>query len=75
MGGVAQTQGAALILDARPPQRGPLAEPALLMVEVLAASPRDVRRDRHDNPREYRRLGVPNLWLVDPDGRSIEGLG
>ncbi|MBI2525735.1 MAG: Uma2 family endonuclease [Candidatus Rokubacteria bacterium] len=44
--------------------------PPLLVVEVL--SPGTAAYDRTIKARRYAALGVPHLWLVDPEGRSIE---
>ena len=41
-----------------------------LLVEVL--SPSTVSYDRATKSRRYAALGVPHLWLVDPDGRRLE---
>jgi Uma2 family endonuclease len=42
----------------------------LLVVEVL--SPSSARADRIVKLRRYQRAGVPEYWIVDPDGRVIE---
>lgn len=44
--------------------------PPLLVVEVLSPSTR--RRDRHRKRPTYLSHGVGELWLVDPDTRTIE---
>jgi Uma2 family endonuclease len=41
-----------------------------LVVEVL--SPHSKRIDRFKKPSRYRDFGVPEYWVVDPDGRAIE---
>jgi len=41
-----------------------------LAVEVL--SPSTARVDRFTKRREYQRRGVPEYWIVDPIGRSVE---
>ncbi|NPV53444.1 MAG: Uma2 family endonuclease [Firmicutes bacterium] len=41
-----------------------------LVVEIL--SPNTAEWDRETKRRIYARYGVRELWLVDPDGRSIE---
>ena len=42
----------------------------LLVVEVL--SPSTARYDRDLKRRRYLRAGVPEYWIVDPDGRVVE---
>jgi Uma2 family endonuclease len=42
----------------------------LLVVEVL--SPSTARYDRELKRRRYQRAGVPEYWIVDPDGRVVE---
>lgn len=44
--------------------------PPLLVVEVL--SPGTAAYDRNTKARRYAALGVPHLWLVDPEARCIE---
>lgn len=44
--------------------------PPDLIVEVL--SPSTAARDRGLKLDRYRHFGVPEYWVVDPDGRSIE---
>lgn len=44
--------------------------PPDLIVEVLSPSTRE--RDRVTKRRLYARFGVRELWLVDPDARTIE---
>ena len=43
-----------------------------LVIEVL--SPATAQRDRTVKAKLYARAGVKELWLVDPDGRTIEVL-
>jgi Uma2 family endonuclease len=43
-----------------------------LLVEVLSTP--DVQRDRVLKRELYARNGVPEYWIVDPEGRSIEVL-
>ena len=47
--------------------------PPDLVVEVLSPSTRD--RDRGVKLDRYRRFGVPEYWIVDPDQRTIEVRG
>lgn len=41
-----------------------------LVVEVL--SPHSRHMDRIRKPPRYRDFGVPEYWVVDPDGRAVE---
>ncbi len=41
-----------------------------LVVEVL--SPADTRRDREEKIADYARIGVPEVWVVSPEGRTVE---
>ena len=45
-------------------------EPPDLVVEVLSPSNRSY--DRNLKRRRYLELGVPELWIVDADERTIE---
>ena len=55
------------------PGRGALARmPPGIIVEVISASPRDVRRDRIEKPDEYAAFGVRFYWLIDPVARTLE---
>jgi len=58
--------------EGRPPRRGAIRSPPHLMIEVISAGSRDVRRDRIDKPSEYASFGLNHLWLVDPDARTLE---
>ena len=51
-------------------QRTHLEGPADLVVEVV--SPDSRTRDRRDKLREYRRAGVREYWLIDPERRKAE---
>ncbi|HUF49792.1 MAG TPA: Uma2 family endonuclease [Longimicrobiales bacterium] len=50
-------------------ERGLYAMPGLV-IEVL--SPGSQRHDRVTKPARYREFGVPEYWVVDPVGRTIE---
>ena len=43
-----------------------------LLVEVL--SPANTRRDREEKLADYASLGVPEVWVVSPEARTIEVL-
>lgn len=43
-----------------------------IMIEVL--SPGSIKRDKIDKKAVYEQLGVPEFWIVDPFGRTIEVL-
>lgn len=44
--------------------------PPTLVVEVL--SPSSVITDRRTKPALYAKYGVPYVWLIDPEARSVE---
>ncbi len=41
-----------------------------LVIEVLSAA--NTRLEREDKLRDYADLGVPEVWVVAPDGRTVE---
>jgi Uma2 family endonuclease len=45
--------------------------PPTLAIEVVSPSSSTI--DRRTKRQLYARHGVPHFWLVDPDGRTIEG--
>jgi Uma2 family endonuclease len=55
-----------------PRRRGVVRVPPGIIVEVISASPRDVRRDRIEKPDEYAAFGVSFYWLIDPIARTLE---
>ncbi len=55
--------------DGKPPADRTLKIPADLVVEVL--SPTDRWTDVLDKIREYLRSGVTEVWVIDPEQRSV----
>lgn len=51
---------------------GPLTVAPDLVVEIL--SPSETDRSRQDKIEDYRAIGVPECWIVDPAGRAVEVL-
>jgi len=47
-----------------------LTGPPDLVVEVLSES--TARLDRETKAKQYARYGVPEFWLIDPEGRTVE---
>jgi Uma2 family endonuclease len=45
-----------------------LVDPPLIVIEVL--SPGDNYTEIERRAQDYRRMGVPNIWLIDPDTRT-----
>jgi Uma2 family endonuclease len=43
-----------------------------LVVEVVTARARDVRRDRIEKLADYAAAGISYYWIVDPQSRSLE---
>lgn len=54
------------------PYTGLQRERPALVIEVLSHRLRDIRRDRETKSAEYARFGIPNYWIVNPVGRSVE---
>lgn len=50
------------------PQPEVLAEPPLLVVEIL--SPDDTYSDTQERAQDYREMGVGTVWIIDPKTRS-----
>jgi Uma2 family endonuclease len=49
-------------------QRPILTEPPLLTIEIL--SPDDTYSDLEERSRDYRAMGVENMWIIDPGART-----
>jgi Uma2 family endonuclease len=57
-----------LVAVLREPQPDVLTLPPLLVVEIL--SPDDSYADLQDRCQDYRVMGVPTVWIIDPTTRS-----
>ena len=56
------------------PERGEYAgqpEGADLVMEVVSPGEENRRRDLDTKRREYARAGIPEYWIVDPEGRRV----
>ena len=58
-----------VVADARQISERGIEGPPLLVVEILSPSTRDT--DSSVKARRYAQLGIPHLWLVDPDAQSV----
>jgi Uma2 family endonuclease len=47
------------------PQPGMLVEPPLIVIEIL--SPDDTYTETERRAQDYRRMGIENIWLIDPE--------
>ncbi len=52
------------------PENGTITEAPLIVVEVL--SPRDTYAETRRRARDYRQMGVENIWLIDPETRTAQ---
>jgi Uma2 family endonuclease len=55
-----------------PPRHGPIRVPPDIMIEVIALTALDMRRDRIEKMADYAAFGVRWYWLIDPDSRVLE---
>jgi Uma2 family endonuclease len=47
-----------------------LIEPPLIVIEILSST--DTHREVLEKGREYAAMGIPNIWLVDPDTHLLQ---
>lgn len=57
-----------LVVLAAGPQPEVLTEPPLLIIEIL--SPDDTYSDTEERVRDYRKMGVETVWIIDPRTRT-----
>jgi Uma2 family endonuclease len=57
-----------LVLVKEGPQEDVLADPPVLIVEIL--SPDDSYSDTQERASDYRRMGVVTVWIIDPKTRT-----
>jgi Uma2 family endonuclease len=43
-----------------------------LVIEILSPGAENKRRDRHSKRQLYRKYGVKEYWIIDPDNLTIE---
>jgi Uma2 family endonuclease len=57
-----------------PPREGAASAPPDLLIEVIAPTAADARRDRIEKAVAYAAFGVRSLWLIDPNpgARTLE---
>jgi Uma2 family endonuclease len=55
-----------------PPRHRVVRKPPDIAVEILTATPRDIRRDRIDKMNDYAAFGVRWYWILDPEQRVLE---
>jgi Uma2 family endonuclease len=49
---------------------GYITSPPQLAVEVL--SPANTRRERAEKLQDYASLGIPEVWIISPEGKTVE---
>ena len=59
-----------VVVDWAGPHPPVLIEAPLLAIEVL--SPDDTYSSLKKRAKDYQAMGIPNIWLVDPDTRTAE---
>src|SRR5215471_1964697 len=57
---------------AKPPLRGLVEVPPDIAIEVVSATPKDMRRDRIEKMSDYADFRVRFYWLIDPVARLLE---
>jgi Uma2 family endonuclease len=57
-----------LVLVPSGPQADVLADPPILVVEIL--SPDDTYTDTENRARDYQQMGVQTIWIIDPQTRT-----
>ncbi len=55
-----------------PPATGIIKVPPDIAVEIVSASPRDVKRDRVEKMDDYAAFGIQYYWIVDPVSHTLE---
>jgi Uma2 family endonuclease len=62
-----------VVVVAAGPQPGVLTAPPLIVIEIL--SPDDRYTETERRAQDYRRMGVSNIWLIDPETRTARVCG
>ena len=57
-----------IVVDAAGAWPETLVDPPLIVLEIL--SPSESFSDLAEKVRDYRNMGVPNIWIIDPQTRS-----
>jgi Uma2 family endonuclease len=56
------------------PLDGQMTDTPELVVEIMSARPRDVRRDADEKRAQYCAFGVPHYWIIEPLHHQFEAL-